>query len=54
MSGGGREVGRHKLRWMEDAENDFQGLKVNRWRKKASNRKQWVSVTTQRTTKTSK
>jgi hypothetical protein len=46
MIGGGREVGRHKLRWMEDAGNDLQGLKVNRW-KKANNKKQWVSATTQ-------
>jgi hypothetical protein len=46
MLEGGREVGRHKLRWMEVAENDSQGLKGNRW-KKASNRKHWVSATTQ-------
>jgi hypothetical protein len=35
-----RSWGRHRLRWMEDAENNLQGLKVNRWRKKACNRKE--------------
>jgi hypothetical protein len=30
-------VGRSKLRWLEDVENDLQELKVKRWRQKPNN-----------------
>jgi plasmid maintenance system killer protein len=41
---GRRKVGRPRLRWLDDAENDLRVMKVKRWRKKAQNREEWVSV----------
>jgi hypothetical protein len=41
---GRREVRRPWLRWLEDIENDLQELKVIRWRQKASNGEEKVSV----------
>jgi hypothetical protein len=34
----GRKVGRHRLGWLEDVENDLRELKKTRWRQKADNR----------------
>jgi hypothetical protein len=39
-----RKVGRPRLRWLNDVENDLRVMKVKRWRKKAQNREEWVSV----------
>jgi hypothetical protein len=44
---GRRKVGEHRLRWLEDAENDLHELKVNRWRQKVNYGKEWASVTKQ-------
>jgi hypothetical protein len=37
-----RQLGRPRLRWLEAVENDSRYLKVNRWRRKASNREDWT------------
>jgi hypothetical protein len=37
-------VGRPRLRWLGDAENDLRELKVNKWRQKANNKEEWTSV----------
>jgi hypothetical protein len=40
---GRRKVGRPRLRWLDDVENDLRVMKIKRWRKKAQNR-EWASV----------
>jgi hypothetical protein len=43
---GRRQVGRPRLRWLDDVENDLRVMKIKRWReKKAQNREEWTSVT---------
>jgi hypothetical protein len=39
---GRRQARRPRLMWLEDVENDSRYLKVNRWRRKASNREDWA------------
>jgi hypothetical protein len=41
---GRRKVGRPKLRWLDDMENDLRVMKVKSWRKRAQNREEWASV----------
>jgi hypothetical protein len=41
---GRRNVGRPRLRWQDDVENDLRVMRVKRWRKKTQNRKEWASV----------
>jgi hypothetical protein len=41
---GRRKVGRPRLRWLDDVENDLRVMKIKRWRKKAQNREEWASV----------
>jgi hypothetical protein len=41
---GRRKVGRPRLGWLDDVENDLIVMKIKRWRKKAQNREQWASV----------
>jgi len=42
---GGRMMGRPRIRWLEDAENDNQEMKVKIWRQKAVNREGlWVCI----------
>jgi hypothetical protein len=41
---GRRKVGRPKLRWLDDVENNLRVMKIKRWRKKAQNREEWASV----------
>jgi len=36
--------GRSRLRWLEHVEKDLQEIKFKRWRKKAVDREEWVSV----------
>jgi hypothetical protein len=38
------KVGRPRLRWLDDVENDLRVMKIKRWRKNAQNRKEWASV----------
>jgi hypothetical protein len=40
---GRRKLGRPRLRWPDDVENDLRVMKVKRWRKKAQNREEWSS-----------
>jgi hypothetical protein len=44
MPGGRRKVGRHRLRWLEDADNDLCELKVRRWSRKPNNREESASA----------
>jgi hypothetical protein len=39
-----RKVGRTRMRWLEDIENDARELKVKRWRQKACYAEEWTSV----------
>jgi hypothetical protein len=32
------------LRWLKVVEKDLRGIKIKRWRRKADDRKEWVSV----------
>jgi hypothetical protein len=41
---GRRKVGRPRLRWLDDVENDLRVMKITRWRKNAQNREEWASV----------
>jgi transcription termination factor 2 len=41
---GRREVGRHRLRWLDDVEADIKALGVERWRIKAQDRKEWSEI----------
>jgi hypothetical protein len=42
--GGRREVGRPRLRWLDDVEADIKALGVKRWRIKAQDRKEWSEI----------
>jgi hypothetical protein len=45
LNRGGRMMGRPRIRWLEDAENDNQEMKVKIWRQKAVNREGlWVCI----------
>jgi hypothetical protein len=37
-------VGRPRLRWLENTENDLRDLKVNMWRQKENNIEDWESI----------
>jgi hypothetical protein len=37
-------MGRPKLRWMEDTENDLCELRVKRWKRKVDSREEWGSI----------
>ena len=41
---GRRGRGRHRLRWIDDVEDDLRKLGVKRWRAKALDREEWASV----------
>lgn len=36
---GGKQKERPRLRWLEDVEKDLQEMEVNKWKKKAADRK---------------
>ena len=37
-------VGRHRLRWTDDVEDDLRKLGVKRWTGKALDREEWASI----------
>ena len=41
---GRRNVGRQKLRWLDDVEADLRALGVKRWRIKALDRTEWSAI----------
>jgi GTP1/Obg family GTP-binding protein len=40
----GRRKGRHRMRWLEELENDLKRMKVAGWKEKMRNREQWRLV----------
>ena len=44
---GRRLVGRPRLRWIDDLEDDLRQLKVRGWRRKAADRSEWTKVVEQ-------
>ena len=42
--GGRRRIGRPRLRWLDDMEDDLRKMKVKRWRTKAKDRQEWNSI----------
>ena len=41
---GRQNVGRQKMRWLDDVEADLRALGVKRWRIKALNRTKWSTI----------
>jgi hypothetical protein len=41
---GKMRMGRPRMRWLEEVENDLQEMDVKGWRQKAVDRKEWASV----------
>jgi hypothetical protein len=41
---GRHEVGRPRLRWLEDVEADIKALGIKRWRIRAQDRKEWSAI----------
>jgi hypothetical protein len=41
---GRRDIGRPKLRWLDDAEDDIKTLGIRRWRIKAQDRNEWTAI----------
>jgi hypothetical protein len=41
---GGRGRGRHRLKWINDVEDDLRKLGVKRWRTKTLERDEWASI----------
>jgi hypothetical protein len=40
----GRSVGRLKMRWLDDMEEDLRKMRISGWRGKAQRRDEWKSV----------
>jgi hypothetical protein len=40
----GRSVGRPKMRWLDDVEEDLRKMRISGWRGKARIRDEWKSV----------
>jgi hypothetical protein len=40
----GRSVGRPKMQWLDDVEEDFRRMRISDWRVKAQRRDEWKSV----------
>jgi hypothetical protein len=41
---GRRDIGRPKLRWLDDIEDDIKALGIRRWRIKAQDRNEWTAI----------
>jgi hypothetical protein len=41
---GRRDIGRQKLRWLDDAEDDIKALGIRRWKIKAQDRNEWTAI----------
>jgi hypothetical protein len=41
---GRRSVGRPKMRWLDDVEEDLRKMRISGWREKARRRDEWKSV----------
>jgi hypothetical protein len=41
---GRRSVGRPKMRWLDDVEEDLRKMRISGWRGKARKRDEWKSV----------
>jgi hypothetical protein len=41
---GRRDIGRPKLRWLDDVEDDMKALGFRRWRIKAQDRNEWTAI----------
>ena len=44
LEGRRRDRGRHRLRWINDVEDDLRKLGVKRWRTKTLDREEWASI----------
>jgi hypothetical protein len=40
----GRSVGRLKMRWLDDVEEDLRKMRISGWRGKSQRRDEWKSV----------
>jgi hypothetical protein len=41
---GRRDIGRPKLRWLDEVEDDIKALGIRRWRIKAQDRNEWTAI----------
>jgi hypothetical protein len=41
---GRRDIGRQKLRWLDDVEDDIKSRGIRRWRIKAQDRNEWTAI----------
>jgi hypothetical protein len=41
---GRRDIGRPKLRWLDDVEDDIKALGIRQWRIKAQDKNEWTAV----------
>jgi hypothetical protein len=41
---GRHDIGRPKLRWLDDVEGDIKALGIRRWRIKAQDRNEWTAI----------
>jgi hypothetical protein len=39
-----RDIGRRKLRWLDDVDDDIKALGIRRWRIKAQDRNEWTAI----------
>jgi hypothetical protein len=39
-----RDIGRPKLRWLDNVEDDIKALGIRRWRIKAQDRNKWMAI----------
>jgi hypothetical protein len=41
---GRRDIGRPKLRWLDDVEDDIKALGIRQWRIKSQDRNEWTAI----------
>jgi hypothetical protein len=41
---GRRDIGRPKLRWLDDVEDDIKAVGIRRWRIKSQDRNEWTAI----------